>query len=146
MTLFQRITLLAFCALFGATNASAAPGASQRETADFDFHSGVWINLHHFLYAQAAAQSGRSRRSPKLIDADVEHPAYLSPDEQRVWRKAMAYYNTAWVDRDLLFDDALVAIKNRLEDAEASRDLSHVRVPAALREVLTTAEPIYRKH
>jgi len=38
------------------------------------------------------------------------------------------------------------AIKNQLEDAETSPDLTKVQIPVELKNLLLTAAPIYRKY
>jgi hypothetical protein len=61
------------------------------------------------------------------IDADeLEH---LSAEEKGSWDEAVAYYARSLVQRDLLFDDEVATIKDRLEDAETSSDLASVDVP-----------------
>src|SRR5262245_58912891 len=71
----------------------------------FDFHSGFWMNLHHFLYQQALAQKvaqgerlGRaSRYADKVVSVDA-----LNDGEKRDWAAALEHYQKFYVSRDLL--------------------------------------------
>lgn len=113
----------------------------------FDFHSGFWINLHHFLYLEAL--SGRPTHGPHpaiLSQSDLAAGNSLSASERAVWNKSVAYYTDSIIQHDLLFDQNMGIIKNHLEDAENSSDLTTVEIPADLKAVLLQAAPIYRNH
>jgi hypothetical protein len=113
----------------------------------FEFHSGFWINLHHFLYLAAVTQrSANGRRTPTMSEADIAILTSLPTEEQQRWSKAVAYYGAAMVQHDLLFDRNMEAIKNALEDAESSPDLVGVRISDELRGVLLSVAPLYREH
>lgn len=129
------VLCLAVCC---SANASTSPANL------FDFHSGFWINLHHFLYRQAQPQKGP--RSLVLFGADTDELQHLSPAERESWNAAVAYYAGSIAKRDLLFDDGLITIKDKLEDEEASLDLANVQIATELKAVLLSAAPIYRKH
>jgi hypothetical protein len=113
----------------------------------FEFHSGFWVNLHHFLYWQAVASSPRqgSRRTA-LTEVDAAELSRLSPEEKPIWDSAIAYYRDSLIGRDLLFDRGMEATKNELEDSETSPDLAGVNVPSEVKATLLRAAPIYRKH
>lgn len=99
-----------------ATHAHAAP--------IFEFHSGFWVNLHHFLYEQATAAA---------------LPASAPP----AWRKAVDYYHNEVVRRDLLSEEA-AQINDRLSDLENRASLRDSGLPPGLVEVLESAAPIYK--
>jgi hypothetical protein len=142
-----RIALCLLCLVLCCPLAIAAQTSPSPVQALFDFHSGFWINLHHFLYLEAASQKpqpGPRRATVRPSDADVL--GSLSPEERSAWDAAVSYYQESVIQRDLLFDEGMNAIKDRLEDAEASSDLGNVDIPAPLRDVLLKATPIYRKH
>jgi len=137
----------------------AAPGAFARvgDTVEprsnaqhplFDFHSGFWINLHHFLYEHAAAQAEGSRpvRHEPLSAEDATIAAQLSPDEQQVWSSAVAYYKAHFLQRDLLTNDLMRSTKNRLEDSENAPTLVRSRLDPGLAAVLNRAAPVYLAH
>lgn len=124
-------------------------GLAQRNSQPplFEFHSGFWINLHHFLYREAAQSvSGHGPRNPPLTKADSEELEQLSPAERTAWNEALTYYSRKIVNRDLLFDGELIQTKEKLEDAESSPDLAKVDISEALKPALLEAAPIYRRH
>jgi hypothetical protein len=109
-----------FSACFGLIwIAGAAQGAPI-----FEFHSGFWVNLHHFLYEQAAAATP---------------PASAPP----AWRKAVDYYHSQVVLRDLLSDEA-AHINDRLSDLESAASLHDSGLPPGLVDALESAAPIYK--
>ena len=142
---FCILYLVVFC--FAGMCRCPAETAVSGEAAQtpFEFHSGFWINLHHFLYRQAL--SSEPQTGPNLLtltDADAAELQQLSPEERASWDAAISYYKDFLVNRDLLFDNYMVAIKNQLGDAESSSDL--LSVPAELKKALLKAAPVYRKH
>src|SRR5271168_3656544 len=139
-----RLVCLALCF---AASASCLSAQTESPANLFDFHSGFWINLHHFLYRQASlSQPQTGPHSLALTGADNEELQHLSPPEREAWNAAVAYYAGLFAKRDLLFDDGLRTTKDKLEDAEASPDLANVEISAELKAVLLSAAPIYRKH
>jgi hypothetical protein len=138
--------VLCFAMNAGSSTAQARAEGKNTQTI-FQFHSGFWINLHHFLYWQALAaapQKGPHRLA--LNSADAEELKLLSAGETASWDTAVAYYQGSLIQHDLLFDQGMEAVKNQLEDSEASPDLRGVHVPGELKEVLLKAALIYRKH
>lgn len=152
LTRMRTVLSLALC--FTLMVPCAAPAGNQPDqsqpdkskTALFDFHSGFWINLHHFLYRQAVVAGPQKGRQLSLNSADVEELKLLSPGEKTSWDSAVAYYKDSLIQRDLLFDEGMRLIKNELEDAEASADLAGTKIPGDLRTLLLKVAPIYRKH
>src|ERR1700735_2359568 len=89
----------------------------------FEFHSGFWLNLHHFLYEQARAaehvqisQGGTA----KSAATDTNKTTDTSP----AWQSAVDYYRKNLAHRDLLFDQGMVLINGRLAELETCPDLS----------------------
>lgn len=106
------------CCLFLWCFVSTTFGATPRL---FDFHSGYWINLHHFLYWQALSAESPSEIHPIALNgADSEELHRLTVQERKQWSSAVSYYANNLTQRDLLFDEGMEAIKNQLEDSEAS--------------------------
>jgi hypothetical protein len=110
------LPLFLFCA-------DSSQGASTKD-ATFDFHTGFWLNLHHFLLEQAAA---------------ADSPPSDSPE----WRAALAYYRQALVNKDFLSDEAS-EVNNRLSSLEDALSLQGSSLPSELIAVLDAAAPIYR--
>jgi hypothetical protein len=139
---------LALCLSVNAATCLAQPHSPKDESqALFDFHSGFWINLHHFLYLEALSEKPQRGPHPAIVNkADAETLNRLSEEERATWNAAVSYYASAVIQHDLLFDQSMGVIKNQLEDAEASPDLANADIPAALKAVLLKAAPIYRKY
>lgn len=128
---------------------SAAQSNEAKETSQrlFDFHSGVWINLHHFLYLEALSRGPQKSSHPAVVtDEDAVLLGSLSAQERATWNEAVDYYANSVIARDLLFDRDMGIIKNEIEDTEDSADLQQLDIPADLRGTLRKAAPIYRKH
>lgn len=113
----MRCAVLCICLSAIRLPAAAAP--------TFDFHSGFWINLHHFLYEQASAETPPPASSP-------------AP-----WRKAVDYYHAEVVKHDPLSPEA-EKINNRLGDLENAATLRDSALAPELIEVLEAAAPIYK--
>lgn len=126
----------------------------------FEFHSGFWVNLHHTLYYQAkqaatpaaAQQKSNSESQPKL-KVTIDPSTALTSEERAAWNGAVAYYAAHYVDKDLLFNNDLILLKNQLEDLEDCDDLSGAHrkscdagLPPDLARVLDAAAPVYRAH
>jgi hypothetical protein len=92
--------------------------------ATFEFRSGFWVNLHHFLYEQAMMGTP-------------------SPSDPPEWREALDYYRREVTKRDFLTDDA-AKINNRLSGLESGQALKDSGLPPDLTVVLNAAAPIYR--
>lgn len=144
---------LSFPSLVNARQAATAPPSHQPTNAGvsydqhriFEFHNGFWVNLHHFLYEEAAVRAKDVRTKPEAPgDADVR--VHLNAAEERVWSDAVAYYQAKLVHRDLLFDDGMLDIKNRLEDLEDNSSLQESDLDPALAAILEKAAPVYRAH
>ncbi len=140
----------------GADGAGSAQEASPGEPV-FEFHSGFWINLHHFLYQQARLRKGTVTRSGqgevpgRAPGAALVSTEGLTPAERQGWTAALDYYSSDLADRDLLFNGDMVLIKNRLAALEACADLSGQKsrecasgLRPGLIAALEAAAPVYR--
>ena len=145
----------------GTTNPTspAASSAAHVTQPIFQFHSGFWLNLHHFLYLQARLREGelisRNDSSKPAGSTGAAAPpakdSAANPPDAPAGQAAVDYYAKNLAHRDLLFDNGMVLIENRLADLEACPDLSGYQAPACssgLRpEMITALEgaaPIYR--
>jgi hypothetical protein len=120
----------------------------QRKTSSvFEFHGGFWLNLHDFLYHQARIRARQLAGNPnKAVGtspgmADI---GGLTPEQQRIWTSLLDYYRNTWIAHDLLFDDEMVRIKDRLVESEAAADLKRTGLQPELVAALEKAAPIYR--
>lgn len=114
----------------------------------FEFHSGFWINLHLFLYEQAAIATAGPHETPHEAElaTDASMSAGLSGDESKAWSDALVYYRAKILRHDLASDDDMIKIKNRLEDIEGATSADRSDLDPKLVSVLDAAAPVYRTH
>jgi hypothetical protein len=123
----------------------------------FEFHSGFWVNLHHFLYHEARsrlAAKGSRDSTPKNPPSSVKQtPVTLSAAEQKTWDDAIAYYMANYAGKDLLINIDLVLLKNQIEDFEDCDELTGRKktscdagLPGNVGTILDSVAPIYRAH
>jgi hypothetical protein len=126
----------------------------------FEFHSGFWVNLHHELYFEAKQRENKSAPPAKgalgtPTDAKTmrDSSTPLTPAEQSAWDAAVNYYLANYADKDLLFNNDLILLKNQLGDFEDCDELSGAHkktcdagLPGRITDVLDSAAPIYRAH
>ena len=126
----------------------------------FEFHSGFWVNLHHFLYHQARAReaikdardAAAKPPGPVLKITPGSQPT-LTPAEQRIWDQAVSYYASNYTTKDLLINIDLILLKNQLSDFEDCSELTgrtksacDAGLPGNVGVILEAAAPIYRAH
>ena len=146
-----RLWLLAvFFVWVGCTPARPSAAATPVETQPsavaasrhFEFHSGMWLSLHHFLYNVARARNGQPAAGGSL--ADTVGIGVRSAGERRAWNDAVEYYTAELAARDAVFDTLLGAIRNRLAAAERMPSLRDVGLDPRLTTALEGAAPVYR--
>lgn len=159
----QAVVWLMLAGAAGAQAPQAVSGSNvpeRRKVAGpvFQFQSGFWLNLHHFLYQQARLRSerpvtrtGTSATAKATIGAAGEASLVaatdaLSPDELAAWNRALDYYASDPAKRDLLFDNYMVLMKNRLSELAAAPDLSTSGLRKEVVEAMQAAAPVYRAH
>lgn len=148
--MFERGLALSIFLLFisfpAAAQAVNAAKPDQAVAPQFAYRSDFWRNLHHTLYAFASHEpaAGRVRRI-RLTEADLALRDALEGGARGVWQEAVGWYAANLVTRDLLFDDAMVALGDALNGAEESAPEAS-DVPAELHAVLMSAAPVYRAH
>jgi GNAT superfamily N-acetyltransferase len=125
--------LILLAAIFLCT--SGAYGESAVPVPIFEFHSGFWINLHHFLFKLAQPISAE----PSIAE-DLKVKA--GPE----WDAAVLYYKQKMISRDLLFDNGMSEIKLALEDQENEKTLKPGgQLTQELVSVIEKAAPAYRE-
>jgi hypothetical protein len=105
--------------------------ASVRTPPLFTFQSNFWVNLHHFV---------------RVVARGMPAEGALTAEERAVWDKAVATYRQRYVNRDLLFDDSMVAIKETLRQVPDDALPPEIAGEPDLRETLISIAPIYRKY
>jgi hypothetical protein len=126
----------------------STPAATTKLPPDlFDFHSNVWLNLHHFLYVTARAQKGLDATRVGVTSSlsDTVGFGALVTSDQDEWRAAIAYYQSVLANRDILFDSGMVAVNNRLAAADTATTLRGLGIDPSLVAVLERAAPVYRR-
>ena len=115
-----------------------------------EFHSGFWVNLHHFLYLQARVRNDPAGGAPKAY-AISSVTAGMTPAEQRTWNNAVSVYAQDWSTRDLLHNGVMPLINNRLAELENCPEITGKSasqctsgLQAGLAAALNEAAPIYR--
>jgi hypothetical protein len=153
--LFPALALLAPFAAVGQQSSSA-----YGPLPVFEFHSGFWINLHHMLYYEAKLRAAppatpqKGSPGPQIkLNTMKDAAAALTPAERLAWDSSVQYYVSNYVNKDLLFNNDLVLLKNQLGDFEDCDELSGTRkktcdagLPPKLTQVLEAAAPVYRAH
>jgi hypothetical protein len=143
------------CGLAPGRAAAASPLPKSQSTQTvasahrlFVFHSGLWINLHHFLYEQAAIGVAGPDSTPHEAELarDESMTSGLSEDERKVWLAAVAYYRANMLKHDLLSDPMMNRLKDHLEDAEDATTVPPADFDPVLIDTLNQAAPIYRAH
>ena len=153
LALLNSLALMAMSSGFGATllEPGRTTGASRQlpRSELFTFHSDAFVNLHHFLYrwAQAGpgAERGESGPAVDLREEDAEVFAALSEQERETWEQAVAFYGLAMIERDLLFDENMVKLRDCLVMAGNYCDGLTEADESAL-ELLNRAMPVFRRH
>ncbi len=112
----------------------------------FTFHTGFWLNLHHFLYVlgRAANNTPDSRRRAVTGAAAEEKRADLPAAQRTAWEAALSEYQSGPSREDLVFDRGLAETTHRL--AEAGDDPAPPPLPdRRLQKALEEAGPVYLK-
>lgn len=115
-----------------------------------EFRNGFWINLHHYLYAQALAQTeAAGGRLRSTANSAIQHaPCTISASDRAVWDPAVDFYATHYISKDWLFDDEMQQLNDTLGqmgDKTGETVRSSSAVPEDLREVLIGAAAVYRQ-
>lgn len=126
----------------------------------FEFHSGFWVNLHHFLYHEARARQAAKdlreaggRASGPVLRQTPGSTVSLSPAEQKLWDEALTFYITNFTMKDLQINIDLILLKDQLSDFEDCDELTGKKkqtcdagLPGKEGVVLESVASIYRAH
>ncbi len=94
-------------------------------SALFEFHSGFWLNLHHYLYQQATAEPPPPPASP-------------------VWEEVIQYYRTSVTKTDLL-EDASARVNLILSQSENQPSIRGSGLPEEVITALERVAPDYQR-
>ncbi|HJR43221.1 MAG TPA: hypothetical protein VJ812_14105 [Gemmatimonadaceae bacterium] len=126
-----------------------AQGADTRmpsPSTRFEFHSAMWMNLHHFLHALSTVRTGGPNQRAAIARASSDTAGFGAlPAELRAgWEGALAYYDTAMAPHDLLFDGRMYRIKRELARVGNAPTVRGSTLDSAHGAALEAAAPAYR--
>jgi len=132
-------------------------GEAQAAPPVFEFHSGFWINLHHFLYVEGRLRNaaGESRAGIAQSGGSLKAASTdgFSAEEKQNWNAAVDAYAADWSARDLQLNGDMAIVNNRLAELENCSELSGKIGPACeaglrpgLVVALNQAAGVYRAH
>jgi len=114
-----------------------APAPDRAPRPAFVLQNSPWVNLHHFLRAEArrAARGAAPELALERLDAR----------ERAAWGAALAAYR-GLAPRDLLHDEGMVVLNVALAGVGAAAALPAGLLEPALQAHLAAAAPVYRRH
>jgi hypothetical protein len=144
---FARVLVAAVVALSagvaacgGVQDPAPPPREPVAETERFRLYADPDINLHHLLYHWARAENGEALTTVAELDRVDE----LSEKERATWAEAVAIYWRWAGTRNVLFDDGLVALRDRIAARAGPGGLEDR--DARLYEAVALARPVYVAH
>ena len=127
---------LALWVVVPGAQAQQADSSLVATTDRYEFHSNLWVNLHHFLYAQAKRPEG----------AKLPRGRSLSRAQWQTMNDAITWYREHLADRDLLLDERMYDIKRALIRYGPDDIPDHAAVTDEHRAHLEAAAQVYRNH
>lgn len=120
------------------SEASEARADLVASTARYEFHNNAWLNLHHYLFNLA-----RDHEATALI-AHLSAKGISDNDAEPV-AQAAAFYRVNLIDKSLLFNRELFAVKRALIGTQAG-DEPVLENNQDLETHLRQAYPVYARH
>lgn len=113
----------------------------------FVWRTSFWRCLHQTLYAFASHEpdAGRVRRI-RLEPQDVAIGRALTGDAARTWSRSVQTYARSLSQRDLLFDDGMIAMSRALDAADDRPLQPDPALPMEIAATLVDAAAVYRQH
>ena len=130
------IVLPLSAALLACASATHAPDKAPSRPR-FVFQNGFWVNLHHFLRAEARRQERGAELALALATLDEE--------EREAWMRALDRYRPV-AQRSLLFDEEMVRLHVALASGGGSGALPGGLADPELGAALEAAAPVFREH
>lgn len=113
------------------------------ERSDFDFRSGFWMNLHHFLYLQAVLATEVHPRHAETAARDAAGAPAMSAAQKAAWDRAVSYYKQ-FGKLIPLESRQLADASYELSDAGNSASLAGRKLLPEMKRALEEAAPVYR--
>jgi hypothetical protein len=139
------ILFIAISFLTVSSSRATQPGSAENPDTNrfFEFDSGFWINLHHFLYLQAVLATPGARNDGALAVQRAIPVREMTLKQRAAWDKALAYYRQ-FGSSDALRDRELIKANYELSDAGNNQSLAGRDLPPELIAALEQAAPVYR--
>jgi hypothetical protein len=132
------------------TNARPSVTVPRGPLPVFALYSNFWVNLHHVLYEQARLRTERPTVRSQDAGARAERPNLpldgLTEQERRDWDAAVDIYEMKLAPHDLLFDEDMVLMNNRLAEMGDTQTADVTGFQAPVVAALAKAAPIYQAH
>jgi len=131
------------------TNARPSATVPRGPLPVFALYSNFWVNLHHVLYEEARLRSERPIVRPqdkKAGETSRLRLEDLSKQERSDWNAALNEYAARMASHDLLVDEDMVRINNRLADMGDTQTAEETGFLPSVVVALAKAAPIYQKH
>src|SRR5271155_339860 len=132
------------------TNARPSVTVPRGPLPVFALYSNFWVNLHHVLYEQARL---RTERQVVRTQTETEKPGLpqlsldgLSEKERQDWNSAIDEYEIKLAAHDLLFDQDMVLINDRLSEMGEEESAQATGFQPGVIIALSKAAPVYRAH
>jgi len=116
----------------------------------FVLYSNFWVNLHHVLYEQARlrterpvvrTQAGTANTGVVRLTLDA-----LTEKERQDWNSAVDEYEATLAPHDLLFDEDMVLMNDRLAEMGDDETAQATGFHSGVISALAKAAPVYRTH
>lgn len=111
-------------------------------TKKFEFYSNLWINQHHFLYANADSAEG-GNWDDGFNEGELEG---LSSDEKDILKEGITFYRDSVISYNLLFNRGLFNLKRKLIDFGQNDDFAIENFSDDLVLHLNRVKPVYEKY
>ncbi len=131
------------------TNARPSATVPRGPLPVFALYSNFWVNLHHVLYEEARLRSERPVVRSKNTPAAASSRLRLEDLQQKElsdWNAALDEYARRMAPHDLLFDEDMVRINNRLAEMGDTQSAEETGFLPPVVAALAKAAPIYQKH
>ena len=112
----------------------------------FEFHGGLWLDLHHFLHVAARARMGTrdsQRAAVSGVRQELAALATLPREQRQPFEAALDLYQHTLAPRDVLFDAEMRQLSAAIA-AEESHATFAADIDAGIAGALRAAEPAFR--
>jgi len=116
------------------------------ETSKFEFHSDLWINLHHFLYQKAKGSQLKHLQEDGNVFLNInedENFKSLNHNERLILETSIDYYKEHIIEKSLLRN--LANLRVWLQDQHGNKKISDTTYSKKYTTILNDFSSIYKK-